>query len=54
MVGDKVASALDEDVRPVALLVDGAADKAVVVNPRGGWAAREALDATECGVLNGH
>ena len=51
MVGDKVASALDEDVRPVALLVDDTANKTVVVSPGGGWTAREALDATKCRVL---
>ena len=51
MVGDKVARALDENVRPVALLVDDTANKAVVVDPRGGRAAGETLDATECCVL---
>ena len=52
MVRDEVACALDEDVRPVALLVDDATYEPGVINPRGRRAAREALDATEGGVLS--
>ena len=48
---DEVSSALEEDVREPALLVDDAADKAVVVNPRGRRTTGEALDASERRVL---
>ena len=47
-----MADALGEDVRPVALLVHDARERAVVVVPRRGWPEREALDAAESGVLD--
>ena len=52
MVGDQVARALDEDVRPVALLVHDTSWQPVVVRPRRRWAPLEALNTAERRVLN--
>ena len=48
---NKMACALNEDVCPVAFLVDNTREIAVVVKPGGGWRSSEALDATKCCVL---
>ena len=48
---DEVAGALDEDVRPVALLVDDTCAEARVVEPRCGRAAGKALSAAKGSVL---
>ena len=51
VVRDEVAGALDEDVRPVALLVDDAGLLPSVVEPRRRGAAREALHTAEGCIL---
>ena len=47
-----MACTLDEDVRPVTLLVHNTGKVAFVVEPRGGRRSRETLDTTECRILN--
>ena len=54
LLGHEVSCALEEDVRPVALLVHDACRVAVAVDPGRGRAPREALDAAECRVLRAY
>ena len=48
---NKMACALNEDVCPVAFLVDNPREIAVVVKPGCGWRSSETLDTTKCCVL---
>lgn len=51
ILGDLVSGFADEDVGPVALLVDYTREIARVVVPWRARLASEALDTRECGVL---
>ena len=46
-----MTSAFEERIGPIALLVNDPSEVAIVAVPWGGRLAREALDATECGIL---
>ena len=51
VVWDEVPCALDENIRPVALLMDDPGLLPVAVEPRCGWSARESLYPAESCVL---